>query len=310
MNRPFLLVTSFVCLSVPTAAARCVQSSGARGGLVPPPSLSRSERLEHEAVPSYIRIEGRAEVRVKPTDVRVVFAVTSQGKNAATCGQSNRQKRQALVESLLEKGFQRSDLATDFISVLPVYEWVIDEQEGKRVATEKLKHFLMQVNVHVAAKSEDKARLAVRLALEHGITDVIAFDYWSGEIDRHKVDAQTQALTQAKRKAELLLGALFDEKPRPVNVSEETKVVYPRALYEDFQKTYEQVYVPQWNEQIPRIRAARPKNTYYRGLFIDSDTQGKTLPMHPEISVVSSVQLYFHAPEKRWPEKPAGKKKN
>jgi hypothetical protein len=40
----------------------------------------------------------------------------------------------------------------------------------------------------------------------------------------------------------------------------------------------------------------RPRNTYYRGLYMDGDIQASQLAMEPEISVVSTVRLYYESP--------------
>jgi hypothetical protein len=37
-------------------------------------------------------------------------------------------------------------------------------------------------------------------------------------------------------------------------------------------------------------------NSSYRGLYLDGDVQSKELPMRSEISVVSTVRLYFQPP--------------
>ena len=44
------------------------------------------------------------------------------------------------------------------------------------------------------------------------------------------------------------------------------------------------------------IRTFRPKNTYDRGLFSNSDIQPAELPMQSEISVVSTVKLFYESP--------------
>jgi hypothetical protein len=51
-----------------------------------------------------------------------------------------------------------------------------------------------------------------------------------------------------------------------------------------------------FNRNVPFIHASRPRNTYYRGLYSDGDVQPRDLPMNPEISVVSTVRLYFKSP--------------
>jgi hypothetical protein len=48
--------------------------------------------------------------------------------------------------------------------------------------------------------------------------------------------------------------------------------------------------------EMPFIRASRPRNTYYRGLQSDGDIQPAGLPMRPEISVISTVRIYFQSP--------------
>jgi hypothetical protein len=65
-----------------------------------------------------------------------------------------------------------------------------------------------------------------------------------------------------------------------------------------------------FNRNVPFIHASRPRNTYYRGLYSDGDIQPRDLPMNPEISVISTVRLYFKSPaagEHKRKEKPAHK---
>ena len=44
------------------------------------------------------------------------------------------------------------------------------------------------------------------------------------------------------------------------------------------------------------VKAFRPKNTYYHGFYERADVQGTKLPMHPEISVVAKIKLYYLSP--------------
>ena len=53
---------------------------------------------------------------------------------------------------------------------------------------------------------------------------------------------------------------------------------------------------PNWHRDVAMIQADRPRNTYYRGLNTDGDIQPRELPMRPEISVISTVRLYFRSP--------------
>ena len=101
----------------------------------------------------------------------------------------------------------------------------------------------------------------------------------------------------------MLLKALFDPRPPVINVQEQTTVRYPESLYDAFVNSYQEEVTPAWKSDLPFLRAYRPRNTYYRGLHTDGDVQDAGLPMHPEISVVSTVRLYFESPAASRPKK-------
>lgn len=90
--------------------------------------------------------------------------------------------------------------------------------------------------------------------------------------------------------------AVFDSAPAVINVQEKTIVHYPESLYDSFVNTYAEELQPSWRRDIPYLRAYRSRNTYYRGLYSDGDVQPRELPMHPEISVVLDVRIYFQSP--------------
>jgi hypothetical protein len=122
-----------------------------------------------------------------------------------------------------------------------------------------------------------------------------------------KVAARGQALKAAQSKAEVLLGAVFENRPPAINVQEQTVVRYPDSLYHSFTNTHDESVTPSFRRDIPFIRAPRPRNTYYRGLVGDGDVQPRELPMSPEISVASTVRLYFESPAAKPAKKKAAK---
>ena len=44
----------------------------------------------------------------------------------------------------------------------------------------------------------------------------------------------------ARGKSDVLLGALFDERPPVINVQEQTTIRYPESLYHSFVNSYEE----------------------------------------------------------------------
>ena len=304
MKRPrasVLMVGTLAAILLTLAAAARLpgQGSGSRGGVYPSqPIATAAADLDHEAIENYITIVGRAEIRVKPSAIRVIMAVTSQGATAAECMQANQEKEKALTEALAKLGVPPDKLFMDFISMLPVYEWNMKEEAGTKYLAEGIAGYMVQTNAHIEVADESGARAAVQAAFQLGIPDIISFDYWCESLDDQKAEAQKKALAEAKRKAELLLTAHFKKAPQPLNIQEKTQVVYPTSLYESFTNDYSQTLQKNYYRQsLPEIRAIRPKNTHYRGFFAEADRQERRLPLKPEISVVSTISCYYAAPK-------------
>jgi uncharacterized protein YggE len=298
-----------IMIAVAIAARLPGQGGGSRAGahaaatFPGQPVATPSASLDHEAIESNIAIVGTAEIRVKPTAVRVIMALTSQGATAEECMQANGEKEKALTEAWSKLGVPEDKVFLDFISMLPVYEWNLQQQEGGKYLVEDLSGYLVQTNAHIEVANEAEARAAVRAAFRLGISDIISFDYWCESLDDYKVQAQKRALADAQRKADMLLTAHFQNvhTPKPLNIREQTQVIYPKSLYESFTNDYSQTLHRTYHRQsLPEIRAFRPKNTHYRGFFGYTDSQDPRLPMQPEISVVSTISCYYAAPaEKR-----------
>ncbi len=289
-----VLVWLLFCLSESVTWA---QFAGSIGGVeAHDKGVASLPLLNREAAEAFIVIDGRAEIRVRPTEIRIVLAVTSESPTAQECHALIDKTIVQLRESWLKMGIPAENIVEDFIAVLPVYEWNIEQRAGSEVGVEKKSGFRMQTNIHLAVPNDANASKAFKAAFEHGVTDIIAFDYWSKELDDYKHKAREQAVKAARSKSDQLLTALFDDVPPVINVQEQTTIRYPESLYHSFVNTYDEEFRSGWRRDTPFLRAYRPRNTYYRGLLSDGDVQAQELPMHPEISVVSSVRLYFESP--------------
>ena len=292
------LLFAFVLIPCATSFA---QFSGSRGGVpgasAPGGAASGLEALRPEVAQGYITIEGQVERRVKPTEIRIVLAVTAEGKTPAECRRRVHETTTALKVDWQKMQIAPDKIVEDFIAVLPRYEFEIEKIRDRDVAVEKKVGYLMQSNLHVAVRDDAQAMSTIQVAFNHGVADVIAFDYWSRDLDETKVQVRAAAIQAARKKSDVLLGALFDQRPPLINLQESTEVHYPESLYESFTNSSDSEYQTNYSRRdTPMIRTYRPKNTYYRGLYLDGDVQSKDLPMQSEISVVSTVRLYFESP--------------
>lgn len=272
------------------------QFGGSRAGVEGQPKGSQGlAPLTREIAESYIAIDGKAEVRVRPTELRIVMAVTAEGETAQDCQKTIDAALAKLKGAWTKLKIAPEAIVVDFIAVLPRYEWKVEKRGEVDVGVEKKAGYRMQTNVHLAVPGDAAAQAALAAAFEQGVTDIIAFDYWSKELDTVKEQAREKALAAARSKADLML-ALFAEKPPVINVQEQVAVHYPDSLYHSFTNAADEEVVPAWRRDLPFLRAYRPRNTYYRGFYSDGDVQPRDLPMKPEISVVATVRLYFESP--------------
>lgn len=104
------------------------------------------------------------------------------------------------------------NIVEDFISILPRFEFEIDRKLDRQAAVEKKVGYLMQMNLHVSVESDAKAMEVIASACDNDVPDIIAFDYWSRELDQIKLQARGNAIKAAREKSELLL-AIFQNSP-------------------------------------------------------------------------------------------------
>jgi hypothetical protein len=137
---------------------------------------------------------------------------------------------------------------------------------------------------------------AIQLAFKQGVTDIVTFDYWSSEINEQKINARAAAIEAAKEKAKTLL-AVFATPPKVINIQESTAVFFPHSLYRTYENVLEEQvqYNNSW-QNLPAIKAYRPKMTFFQGLESRSDVGPAEAAIRPEIAVVSTVRLYYQSP--------------
>jgi uncharacterized protein YggE len=244
----------------------------------------------------FITIDGTADIRVVPDGIRVVMAVTTEGETADSCQQKNAGQVQAVLKAWAELKIAEENIVEDFINVLPLYEWRLTDRDGHQFRVQQREGYRMQTNLHVSVGTEADAMAAINVAFKQGVTEIVTFDYWSSELDEKKIKAREMAIEAAKNKAKTLL-AVFAEPPKVINIQESTAVFLPHSLYRTYENVLEEQmqYHGSW-QNIPAIKAYRPKMTFFQGLQSRSDIRPAKAALRPEIAVVSTVRLYYQSP--------------
>lgn len=252
--------------------------------------------LPPENALNFITIDGTAEARIAPEEIRVVLAVTSEAETAVECQEKNAAQLQAVVRAWAGLKISEENIIQDFINILPVYEWRLSDRDGQQVRVQQQEGYRMQSNLHVSVKSERDAMAAINHAFKQGVTDIVTFDYWSAKLDEEKVKARAAAMEAAKEKSKVML-SVFAEQPKVINIQERTAVFFPSSLYRTYENILEEEvqYDSTWHSK-PAIKAYRPKMTYFQGLQSQSDVRPPGAAMRPAIAVVSTVRIYYQSP--------------
>ncbi|MBT5019826.1 MAG: SIMPL domain-containing protein [Planctomicrobium sp.] len=240
-------------------------------------------------------VEGTVEVRSKPEMLRVVIALTSEGASAEECQRQIKEQTAAIRQDWLSMQIPEENIVEDFISVLPRYEWESGKWEEENIRIQKHNGYRMQSNLHLVVENETDAMQAIDKAFRHGVAEVVTFDYWSSNLTEEKQKAMSAAVEAAKAKAKILL-AVFDAPPKVINVQESTKVYFPHELYRTYENVLEEDYLGRYWKERAQIKAYRPKMTFYQGMTQQSDIIPKPIALHPEISIVSTVRIYYQSP--------------
>ena len=273
------------------------QMSGSRGGVTTGASSVGLAKLSAQESQSVITIDGTAVLRLEPSRIRIVLALTTEAVSSSECHEKMDQQLQSLRSQWKTVGIKDDQIVEDFISVLPRYSFEMKDVNNRQVAIEQKVGYLMQTNLHVSVADDVEAMKALRTAFAANVTDIIAFDYWSDALDAKKKEALSQATKAAKEKADLLLSVLA-KRPQVINVQEQTTVHYPESMYESFENSHSAQYSQSYlsRHDIPRILLPRPQNTYYRGFLPNADVQPKSLAMKTELAIVSTVRIHYQSP--------------
>jgi uncharacterized protein YggE len=299
-----VLVMSVFCLSVDPSTI-CAQGAGGFGGAGNARAgLSEADweparelpLLPPENALSFITIDGTADVRVVPEGIRVVLAITTQAETAESCQEKNAAQVQAVRKAWADLQIAPENIVEDFINVLPVYEWRLTDRDEQKFRVQQREGFRMQSNLHVSVETEKDAMAAIQRAFQQGVTEIVTFDYWSSTLDEQQAKARAAAIASAQEKAKTLL-AVFADPPKVINIQESTAVYFPNSLYRTYENVLEEQiqYNSTW-QNLPAIKAYRPKMTFFQGLLSRSDTRPAKPAMRPEIAVVSTVRIYYQSP--------------
>lgn len=302
LQRRTVMVIISLMITTGISSESMAQGGGAFAGTRNSGSRRDDERklsLSTKQAERVIVVQGVAEIRVKPTEIRLVMAVVTEGGTAKECKLKAAKIVEALRLGWKDIGIESNDVFEDFIAIISVYKYEEQKKDDLLVLQEMLDGYRYQTNLHLKLPSEARAHEALDVAFGLNITNIIMFDYWHPKLKEKKLEAMKNAIRVAREKSNILLAAeLFPTRPKLINIRESSKTVFPINMYLTYDNEVEQTVVLPYRTRndVARISAVRPRTTFYRGPSFEGDSLSPELPMMPEISIVSTVRLFFEAP--------------
>ena len=169
MVRTLIRLAVLVVLACQPLSLASAQMAAARLGVEEySPDVDSLPLLDRKTAES-LHFAGRAaEVRVRPTQVRIVLAVTSEGKTAQECQRAIQEDVTGLRNRWQTLRISPENIVEDFIAILPVHTWNVEKRGDAEVGVEQRVGFRMQTNVHVSAPNDETATRGAHGGLRAG----------------------------------------------------------------------------------------------------------------------------------------------
>ena len=160
-----------------------------------------------------ITVRGDAEVKVAPDEVTVILGVETSDKDLTQAKSDNDMRTKKVIAAAERLGIKREHVATDHISVQPVYR-----NYNRR---EEFLHYLVRKNITVTLKDISKLEKLLTDALQAEATHIHGVHFRTTELRKHRDNARALALKAAREKAVDLAAVLGEKVGRPRMIADQ-----------------------------------------------------------------------------------------
>jgi uncharacterized protein YggE len=179
------------------------------GGLLAAPALAQT------VPPAAISVTGEASVSVPPDLAQIDGGVTTQAKTAREASEANNAAMGRVLLALKGTGIDEKDFQTSRLSLYPQY--APNNNNGPNVVVG------YQASNRVTIKLRDVTKVAgiVDTLVAAGANNIGGINFMVSSTSKLLDEARTQALADARRKAEIYAKAAGVELGTPLSISEE-----------------------------------------------------------------------------------------
>ena len=185
------------------------------------PAISSAEERDRNT----ITVQGSSSITVSPTIAYVSIGVTTFNKNAASAQSENAVKMDRVYKTLASLGIKKNKIKTVNYNISPRYDY------KNNVAT--LAGYNVINSIRVTVNDLKKVRDVLDMTVKEGVnqSNSISFGVTDEERDRLYLQALSQAVSNAKEKANTIAAAAGIAISKPANIIEGSSAHFVQPNY-------------------------------------------------------------------------------
>ena len=161
--------------------------------------------------PSQINVSGSAEVKVAPDEIRLSVGVETRDQNLDAARQQNDERIAHALALLKDAGVKDKGVRTDFISVVPDYDY--NSSRVKPVA------YIVRKSIEIRVTAITNFEGIVTGLLTNGVNSVQGIDFRTSQLRKYRDQARELAIKAAKEKADAMASALGVKRGKVYNIN-------------------------------------------------------------------------------------------
>lgn len=147
---------------------------------------------------SGIRVSGEEKIQATPDIAEITYSVYTQENDAKTCQTKNATEVDAVISLLKEKGIDEKNIRTNNVGLDPIYDW----NDGRKITG-----YEMTTEIVVSSVPIDEAETIISDSVNAGINSIDSVQYQCSNFDELYAEALKNAITSARKKADLMAEA-------------------------------------------------------------------------------------------------------
>lgn len=203
-------------------------------------------------------------MNVKADSYLAIFNLTQTGSTAKEVNDLVNTKINGFKNELKANNILDTDIFTDIISLIPVYEYEIEKKLFSKTYTEVPQGFEMQKNIHIKFTDENLLDNIITSAANNEIYDFIKLEYFVENNDEKYSELRAKSVEYTLKKKEIFKGLGIDLDTVYHIISEQSSVVYPVDRYESYQAFTGTSLEAVKRKSITKVR--KPKTMFYNKL--------------------------------------------